>query len=137
MNTNRKGSIGLTKIISKFTEQGYECYIPLSGYVPIDLIVVNETMIPKRLQIKYRKIERGKIILPFESVINGERILMNFDFIDGWVVYCPDTDEIYYINKSDIDMSKKCFSIRILETKNKQNNSIISYQKYLDIKRLW
>lgn len=44
--------------------------------------------------------ERGyKIIIPTSSVVNGKRVNINYDYIDGWAVCNPESDAVYYLPK--------------------------------------
>jgi len=137
MNTNIKGNIGLTKVIADITEKGYEVYLPISDYLPVDLIMVDSKMNICRLQVKYRNIERNKIIIPFSSVINGKKVKIDFTKIDGWAVYVPESNQIYYISVNDIDTTKTIFSFRLEKSIYNQPNESPLGDKFLDIKRLW
>lgn len=122
MNTNEKGNVGLAKVITKLIELGYSCFLPFTDTTCVDLVVGNSKMELKRLQVKFRKkTNKGTIEIPFESVVNGKRILIDKSKIDYFVVYCPDDDQIYFIDLEKIG-NVKTFSIRFNKPKNGQLN---------------
>jgi hypothetical protein len=120
MNTNEKGNIGLAKVILDLTEKGYNCFLPFTDTTCVDLIVANNKMIMKRVQVKHKKITNGKIHIKCASVINGKSIKLDKTKIDYFIVYCPDNNEIYYI---PISTFNNCYaiSLRVVNEKRKYN----------------
>lgn len=117
MDTNKKGNIGLAKVLSELIERGYNCFLPFTDTTCVDLIVGNSIMELKRVQIKYRKKNsRGVMDVPLETVVNGKRIPIDRSKIDYFIVYCPDNNKIYYIELSTIP-NGRAFMLRIDPTK--------------------
>jgi hypothetical protein len=122
MNSNEKGNVGLAKIISVLTEKGYNCFLPFTDTTCIDLIVANNEMKTIRVQVKYRKKKQNGVLeIPFESVVNAKRVLVDRSKIDYYMVYCPDNDKTYFIDLKQIS-NVKTFSLRIDPIKNSQPN---------------
>ena len=136
---NEKGHIGLIKVMADLSEKGYECFLPVHDYSAVDLIVIDELYQPIKLQVKYRKFDNNLIEIPYTSVVNGKQVPINKDAIDGWAIYCPDTDTIAYINKIDLDLTKVTIRLRLVEGKCCNKNKVPSplFVDFKDEKRLW
>jgi len=127
MNTNEKGNIGLAKVVAELVEKGYNCFLPFTDTTCVDLIVGDDSMNLKRIQVKYRqKSKRGTIDVPLENVVNGKKIMIDRSKIDYYIVYCPDNDKIYYIKLNELP-DLKIFCLRL--DKSGQNRQGIRYAK--------
>jgi hypothetical protein len=125
MNTNEKGNLGLAKVICELVKNGYSCFLPFTDTTCVDLIVGNNLMETKRIQIKYRQPnKKGAIDVPLETVVNGKKIPIDRSKIDYYIVYCPDNDKIYYI---DLKLIPKVRSFTLRLEKSNQLQSNIRY----------
>lgn len=104
---NDKGSIGVAKAISDLLGQAYYVFLPFDGSSPVDLVVANAAMVLRRVQVKYRIIEWNMLRIPLSSVTNGNRKPIDLSKLDGWAVYCPDTDKMYYAPNRKIEPGAK------------------------------
>ena len=100
MNVNKKGNIGLIKVMADLYDKGYHCFTPFDDYCPVDLIVLDKTGNVKRLQVKYRSIDekRNRYELSARSVVNGKSMPIDRSLIDGWAVYLADEDKVVYLS---------------------------------------
>jgi hypothetical protein len=74
----------------------------------------------KRIQVKYRKKnKRGALEVPLENVVNGKRILVDRSKIDYYGIYCPENDNVYFVELSKIG-AINTFTLRFDEPKNNQ-----------------
>jgi hypothetical protein len=116
MTTNDKGNIGLAKAISDLTVKGYQVFLPLTDTSIIDMIISNKTLTIKKLQVKYLSLTKdGSLAIPLESVINGKRVLNDFSNVDGFAIYCPDNDKMYYVSTKDV--KTKTYKLKVTEHK--------------------
>jgi hypothetical protein len=138
MDVNEKGHIGLTKVMSDLTGKGYECFVPLHDYSAVDVIVLNKSHLPIRLQVKYRQSVDNKIDLPLHSVVNGKKIPIDRTAIDGWAIYCSDIDCIAYLPMIEVGQ-KNYFGLRLVEARccNKDKLPLPLFNQYLDEQNLW
>lgn len=101
LTTNQKGTIGLVKVITDLTVRGYETFTPTSDASPVDVVVADSSFSIKRLQVKYREpctqSSVPLLVIGAFSVVNGKKIPIDLSKIDGWAVYSPLTDKVYYI----------------------------------------
>lgn len=100
-------------------------------------IVANSRMELRRLQVKYRNLENGLIIVQLHTVVNGRKVRIDVDKIDGWAIYCSETKDVYYVAKQNVDVTKTRFSLRVLQTKQFQPLASPAGQLYRDERRLW
>jgi len=121
MNVNQKGNIGLIEVIRDLTKKGYECFLPMHDYSAVDLIVMDNNFQPKRVQIKYREFTDDIATVEFCSVVNGKRVPVDLNAIDGWAVYLPEVESVGYISKSMVQDGVKSFRIRKVEAKTTIN----------------
>jgi hypothetical protein len=118
MNSNEKGNIGLAKVIDKLVEMGYYCFLPFTDTTCVDLIIGNNEMQLKRIQVKHKKISNDLIKIRCASVINGKTTLIDKSKIDYFIVYCPNNKEIYYLPISIFENSYNV-SLRVNDSKIK------------------
>jgi len=99
MNVNEKGNIGLIKVIADLYSKGYHCFTPFDDHCAVDLIALDKTGKPYRLQIKYRSIDvkKNRYEVAARSVVNGKRIPIDRSQIDGWAVYLAEADKVIYM----------------------------------------
>lgn len=110
---NDKGSIGVAKVLSDLLSKDYFVFMPFDGASPVDLVVADKRMNLRRLQIKYRVLNRyGSIGILLSSVVNGKTVPIDVTKIDGWAIYCPQTDLVYYVSLSQITLPASYFSLR-------------------------
>ena len=124
MNVNQKGAVGLIEVIRDLTKKGFECFTPIHDYSSVDLIALTDEKEPIRLQVKYRTTYRNTIGIGFNSVVNGKKVPIDLSYIDGWAIYCPEIEQVVYVNKKDINLSLGGFSFRLTEGKNTVSNGV-------------
>jgi hypothetical protein len=101
MNTNQKGSVAETFAMYKFQSHGFSCYKPIHDYSPIDLLVTKDLSEILRVQVKYLKLQNGKIGIPTDSVVNGKRVPNDLSKIDIWACFIPEYNNMIFVKKGD------------------------------------
>jgi hypothetical protein len=88
----------------------------------------------KTVQVKYRDASNGKLEVSFRSCWtdkNGTHMVpVNKSFIDVYFIYCPQTDECYYLNPSDFGTS---VTLRVETPKNNQKKGINLASDYREV----
>ncbi len=99
MNVNEKGNIGLIKVMSDLYSKSYHCFTPFDDHSPVDLISLDSNGKCQRWQVKYRSLDkkRNRYEVAAKSVVNGKRIPIDKNLIDGWAVYLADEDRVVYL----------------------------------------
>ena len=99
MNVNQKGNIGLIKVMTDLYEKGQYCFTPFDDHSPVDLISMDNDGKCQRWQVKYRSLDkkRNRYELAANSVVNGKKVAINRNLIDGWAVYLADEDRVVYL----------------------------------------
>jgi hypothetical protein len=133
MRPTDKGSIGVAAVISSLLSNGYEVFLPFDGASSVDLIVANEQMDLKRVQVKYRKLlSNNTFLIPLQSVVNGKRVHIDRNKIDGYAIYCPEVKLVYYVSIRDfVGQSSLTLSL------NTNNPTARLANKYLDPEVFW
>jgi hypothetical protein len=105
MNVNEKGNIGLIKVMADLYSKGYHCFTPFDDHSPVDLISLDNTGKARRLQVKYRSLNKNRnhYEISARSVVNGKTIPIDRNLIDGWAIYLADIDTVVYMPISKMD----------------------------------
>jgi len=132
-HTKDKGDLGVLKAQVDLAEQGYTVLIPLSEHTPFDFVIYKEGAF-KRVQVKYRSVYRGTIALRARSTWSDAKGThmreVNKEEFDLYCIYCPDTDECYYLDPREFS---KSVSLRVEAPKNNQRTGI---KKAADYRRV-
>ena len=120
-HTKVKGDLGVLKAQVSLYEQGYLILQPVTEHAPFDLVAYKDGVF-KRIQVKYKSLDKtGALTIHFRSCWadkNGTHMkAVNKEDIDLYCVYCPETDECYYLDPNDHDSS---VTLRVEAPKNNQ-----------------
>jgi hypothetical protein len=137
MTTNQKGYIGLSAVIKDLSSRGLEVFLPVHDYSAVDLLVMNESGIVKRLQVKYREARNGSVVVPLTSVVNGKHIKIDKTRIDGWAVYVPELDKVVYVPSSVSKDKERQLTIRVQKPKSNNGIPSIEFDKFSTPNILW
>lgn len=103
-------------------------------YSPRPVLHLNAAGTFHRIQVKYRSARAGAVRLNFRSTWADRRgahsTPIDKDAIDVICIYCPDTDECYYIRPIDHGVS---VNLRITPTKNGQQKRILMAASFRDL----
>ena len=124
-HTKDKGDLGVLKAQADLNQQGYQILIPLTEHAPFDIVIYKDSEF-KRVQVKYKSTDRnGKLEIHFRTCWtdkNGTHMrAIDKDSVDLFCIYCPDTDECYYIDPKDFRGSA---SLRVETPKNTQSKLV-------------
>ncbi len=124
-HTKNKGDLGVLKAKLDLFEQGYLILNPETEHSPFDLVIYKDGQF-KRVQVKYRKLKRNDTIeVTFRSsyAYSGGVVNKAIDKkeIDIYAVYCPETDQCYYIDPVEFNQS---VSLRVGTPRNNQSNGV-------------
>jgi hypothetical protein len=120
-HTKTKGDLGVMKVAADLAEQGRIVLVPLSEFQTFDLVSWDGQAF-SRIQVKYREVDRkGAITVNLRSCWNdrhGTHITpMDKAEYDVIAIYCPNTKEVYYVGKDDVE---KSVTLRTRPPRNKQ-----------------
>lgn len=136
MNSVQKGDIAELAVATDLVKRGNQVAFPFSTSCDWDLLVVFDDRIEK-VQVKYAKVVNG--VIPIRSRTHSNTSAKQTsrtytsDDIDWLAVYCPDTDECYYVHSSAL--GQESFQLRVTPTKNNQNNGVRWAKDYLPFSR--
>ncbi|OQA59349.1 MAG: hypothetical protein BWY40_01182 [bacterium ADurb.Bin270] len=100
-HTEDKGDLGVLKAQADLNQRGYQVLIPLIEYVPFDIVVYRDGKF-KMVQVNYKSLDtEGKLEINFRSNWTDRKgshtEIVDKKSVDLYCIYCPDTDECYYI----------------------------------------
>ena len=124
-HTKSKGDLGVLKAQLDLFEQGFTICMPQTEHAPFDLVAYRNGKF-RRVQVKYRALEvNGVVQVKFTtcwSDRNGTHIVpVDKNEVDLYCVYCPETDECYYIEPK---MFRANVSLRVEAPKNGQTKRV-------------
>lgn len=123
-HTKNKGDLGILYAQLDLARKGYGVLTPLTEHEAFDLVAYKDGRF-YRVQVKYRAAVRGAIMLRFSSSWadrHGSHVVpVDKDAVDIYCVYCPDTDECYYVDPRIADTN---VSLRIAQPNNFQKRRI-------------
>ncbi|WP_237165722.1 group I intron-associated PD-(D/E)XK endonuclease [Mycolicibacterium peregrinum] len=128
-----KGDLGVAKAHADLVGKGFYVLFPATEHAPFDLVAYAAGTF-HRIQVKYRSARAGAVRLNFRSTWADRRgahsTPIDKDAIDVICIYCPDTDECYYIRPTDHGVS---VNLRIAPTKNGQQKRILTAASFRDL----
>ena len=124
-HTKDKGDLGVLKAQIDLFEQGYTILVPLTEHGPFDVVAYKDGEF-RRIQVKYRSVDRyGKIDIKFSTCWTDKRgthtVPIDKQEVDLYCIYCPDTDECYYLRPNSFGSSA---SLRVRAPKNCQQQKV-------------
>ncbi len=108
---------------------------PATEHAPFDLVAYAAGAF-HRLQVKYRTAQAGAVKVNFRSTWadrNGTHVKpVDKDAFDVVVIYCPDTDECYYVRPGEHGSS---VTLRVAPSKNGQRARVLDAWAYRKLSR--
>ena len=130
-HTKEKGDNGVFHVMLDLQNRGYVVCVPLTEHAPFDLVVCRDNKC-FRIQVKYRTAKNGTISIRSATSWadkNGTHMKdYSEDEFDFFAVYCPETDQCYYVPFRDVN---KTFTIRVQNSKNNQTKNVHFADEYL------
>lgn len=128
--TKDKGDLAVVMALADLRRHGIITCLPISEHLPFDMVAVMPDMTTLvRLQVKYRKTNGyGGIELLFRSnYYNSKKIYskpIDLTEIDGFAIYNPETDAMYYLSSKIINDKAKSITLRIRPSANNQKHGV-------------
>lgn len=124
-HTKDKGDLGVANAHADLVSQGFVVLFPATEHAPFDLVAYRDGAFC-RLQVKFRSGRSGAVKMQFRSTWSDRNGLhtqpIDKNAIDAVCIYCPETDECYYLRPRDYEMS---VSLRIVASKNGQEAGVL------------
>lgn len=134
-HTKNKGDLGVAKAYADLVGQGYVVLFPMTEHAPFDLVAYADGEF-HRVQVKYRSPRAGAITVHFRSIWSdrsGTHVRpMDKTEVDVVCVYCPETDECYYVPPSAHTAS---VTLRIAPSRNGQLAGVVPASSHRLLRR--
>ena len=133
-HTKVKGDLGVLKAQVSLYEQGYLILQPVTEHAPFDLVAYKDGIF-KRVQVKYKSLDKtGALTIHFRSCWadkNGTHMqAVDKSEVGLYCIYCPDTDECYFLDPGDFD---KSVTLRVEAPKNNHMLNVNFTSDYLGV----
>jgi hypothetical protein len=123
--TKEKGDLGVAKVHADLVGKGFTVLFPVTEHAPFDLVAYSDGVF-HRLQVKYRSVHSGALKVQFRSMWadrHGTHTKpMDKEAIDFVCVYCPETDDCYYVRPGAHGTS---VTLRVTPSKNGQQAGVL------------
>ena len=124
-HTKEKGDLGVLKAQLDLFERVFLILNPVTEHAPFDLVAYKDWQF-QRIQVKYKSVDKtGSITVHFRSCWadkNGTHMQqVDKDEIDLYCIYCPDTDECYYLDPKNFNRSA---TLRVKMPRNNQARNV-------------
>ena len=123
--TKTKGDLAVACAYADLMKQGFLVCWPATEHAPFYLVAYRDGGF-LRVQVKYRALnERGSLMVEFGSVWSDShgmhRRPMEKSEVDVVCVYCPATDECYYLRPQE---HGNTVTLRVLPSQNNQSKGV-------------
>ncbi|WP_078555616.1 group I intron-associated PD-(D/E)XK endonuclease [Bacillus alkalicellulosilyticus] len=141
MNSNDKGDISLTSVISFLVKNGVSVCLPITDNKRYDLIMDNNGKLYK-MQVKTAKLHNSKAYLDFlacsyRMTSKGNKAKQyTKEEIDGFLIYCFELDAVYLVWINEVEDLKSKVRLRIDKCRNNQENGIRYAQDFVLLNQL-
>ena len=123
-HTKDKGDLGTAKTHADLVENGFTVLFPATEHAEFDLVAYRDGSF-HRVQVKYRSARLGTLSVHFRSVWadrHGTHMrAIDKSQVDIVCIYCPETDECYYLRPSEHGQS---VTLRVTPSKNGQERNV-------------
>lgn len=125
-HTKDKGDLGVAKAHADLAAKGFTVLFPATEHAPFDLVAYSDGEF-HRLQVKYRSARTGAVTVKFRSSWADQNGIhttpTDKNAIDVVCIYCPDTDECYYIRPTTHNYS---VTLRVAPSRNGQISGVLT-----------
>jgi hypothetical protein len=132
-HTKDKGDLGVAKAHADLAAKGCIVLFPATEHAPFDLVAYLDGGF-RRVQVKYRAARAGAVTVHLRSIWadrNGTHAkAIDKSTIDVVCIYCPDTDECYYISPHHYSAS---VTLRIAPSRNGQLTGVLPAYRFRDL----
>jgi hypothetical protein len=129
-HTKDKGDLGVAKAHADLVGQGWMVLFPTTEHAPFDLVAYRDEHF-RRIQVKYRSGRSGSLEVRFRSIWSDRhgvhQRLVDKSAIDLVCIYCPETDQCYYI---DPKRHRESVTLRISPSRNGQVAGVLEASRF-------
>ncbi len=129
-HTKDKGDLAVAKAHADLVDKGYIVLFPTTEHAPFDVVAYRAGEF-QRVQVKYRTAKRGAVVAEFRSGWTDRHGVHKKEIdkaaVDLFCIYCPDTDECYYVRPAD---HRQSVTLRISPSRNGQRVGVLEAADY-------
>jgi hypothetical protein len=132
-HTKDKGDLAVAKAHADLVSKGFTVLFPATEHAPFDLVAYAAGEF-HRLQVKYRSTRAGAVTVKFGSIWadrNGTHMTpLDKGAIDMLCIYCPETDECYYVRP---DAHGASVTLRVTPSRNGQLAGVLDAAAFREL----
>ena len=106
MHPSLKGDQGVGFVMATLLAHQIQVALPVSEYLPFDLIAISEDGRLRKVSVKYRQAKSNKVETELVRKPHGgsgkRRRAITDTEIDGVALYCPDTGRCYFVRMDQV-----------------------------------
>jgi len=129
-HTKDKGDLGTAKAHADLVASGFTVLFPATEHAPFDLVAYGAGKF-HRVQVKFRSARSGAVSVNFRSVwadrhgTHTKRV--DKTEIDYVCIYCPETDQCYYVRPAD---HRQSVTLRVSPSRNAQRSGVLEANQF-------
>jgi len=131
-HTKDKGDLGVAKAFADLVQRGLLVLFPTTEHAPFDLVAYRQGQFA-RIQVKYRAASNGAVAVSFASSWadrhGNHSKAMDKTEVDFVCIYCPDTDECYYVKPA----FGRGVTLRVAPSLNNQRVNVLFASDFRDL----
>lgn len=135
LHTKQKGNIGELRIAADLAQRGFYVFTELGDICKSDLLIMDETYRPIKVQVKSRKSKNSTVFLESRKSGPNYRFRYETKHVDVYAIFVPDRDLILYVPASVFE-TQLTFTLRLEWAKTNQSKNVNWYEYYLDFPQL-
>jgi hypothetical protein len=132
-HTKDKGDLGVAKAFADLVDKGFLVLFPATEHAPFDLVGYRDERF-WRIQVKFRTLKAGAVSVTFQSAWadrHGTHMkAIDKAAIDFICIYCPETDECYYVRPTAFGGSVR---LRVTPCLNNQKAGVLFASDFLEL----
>ncbi|WP_111512292.1 group I intron-associated PD-(D/E)XK endonuclease [Mycobacterium kyogaense] len=136
-HTKDKGDLGIAKVHADLVAKGFTILFPATEHAPFDLVAYGAGSFT-RLQVKYRSARSGAVKVQFRSSwadrAGTHSTQIDKTSIDAVAIYCPDTDQCYYVNPLAPGSS---VTLCMVSSRNGQRAGVLDASAFRELPHGW
>lgn len=139
-HTKDKGDIGVACVLADLVRHNIQVALPISEHLPFDLVAIHACGAMAKVSVKYRVMDKtGAVTVETRSIWNDRNGTHHRrhdpgDY-DAVAIYCPDTNECYYLLASELSPSGR--TLRITKPGNNQMTGVSLARLFVDPERIF
>lgn len=140
-HTKDKGDQGLGFVMASLLSNNIQVALPVSEFLPFDLIAISRHGELRKVSVKYRAMEKGRGRIQFNTASawsnsqGCQKRKLAKGVVDGYAIYCPDTKKCYFV--CDDEFAGDVLTLRVEWLEGMRHCAVLEASEHEDPRRLF